>query len=47
MAYKTLTHPLTKELYELIKQASDKDNRSMASWIRINLKESATKQLKK
>jgi len=47
MAYKTLTLPVTQELYDLIKSASDKDNRSMASWIRINLQEAANKQLKK
>jgi hypothetical protein len=45
MPYKTLTMPLDQELYELIKSASDKDSRSMSSWIKLVLAEEAKKQL--
>jgi predicted HicB family RNase H-like nuclease len=45
MPYKTLTIPLSKELHELIKSASDKDSRSMSSWIKLVLAEEAKKQL--
>ena len=45
MPYKTLTLPLNQGLYILIKEAADKDSRSMSSWIKLVLAEEAKKQL--
>ena len=47
MKYKNVNIPFPLDLYNQVKQAADKDSRSMAGWIKLTLEREATKQLKK